>query len=121
VLFFSSIAALAGNNSSNEKGRSNQGHAGPLFYTLLVFYIIVLVAVSYYLAGIVERISDLTGLSAGTSGAIFLAWATSLPELVVTISAIIIGSSEMGIGNILGSNIFNFSILATKRCFCIFM
>ena len=79
---------------------------------MLIFYILVLVAVSYYLAGVVDRISAVTGLSAGTAGAVFLAWATSLPELVVTISAIIIGSSEMGIGNILGSNIFNFSILA---------
>jgi cation:H+ antiporter len=112
ILFFASIAALAGNNRSDNQESRNPGHAGPFFYILLVFYIIVLVAVSYYLAGIVERISVLTGLSASTSGAIFLAWATSLPELVVTISAIVIGSSEMGIGNILGSNIFNFSILA---------
>jgi len=44
-------------------------------------------------------------------GALFLAWATSLPELVVTVSAIIIGSAEMGIGNIIGSNIFNLMIL----------
>jgi cation:H+ antiporter len=46
------------------------------------------------------------------AGAIFLAWATSLPELVVTISSVIRGSVEMGIGNILGSNIFNMAVLA---------
>ena len=112
ILFISSINALTMNSSDERSGKRDPGHAGPLFYALLVIYILVLVAVSYYLAGVVDRISTLTGLSAGTSGAIFLAWATSLPELVVTVSAIIIGSSEMGIGNILGSNIFNFSILS---------
>ena len=113
ILFCSSIIALTSNgNTDGNDGGKEKGHAGPLFYTLLVFYILVLVAVSYYLAGVVDRISTLTGLSAGTAGAVFLAWATSLPELVVTISAIIIGSSEMGIGNILGSNIFNFAILS---------
>ena len=112
ILFFLSISALSRNGNSEQEEKRDPGHAGPLFYTLLVFYLLVLVTVSYYLAGVVDRISTLTGLSAGTSGAIFLAWATSLPELVVTISTIILGSSEMGIGNILGSNIFNFSILA---------
>ena len=110
ILFFLSITALTQNGEDDEKREG--GHAGPVFYAVLIFYILVLVAVSYYLAGVVDRISAVTGLSAGTAGAVFLAWATSLPELVVTISAIIIGSSEMGIGNILGSNIFNFSILA---------
>ena len=113
VLFFLSIAALTSNgNADDSEEKKEKGHAGPLFYSVLVFYILVLVAVSYYLAGVVDRISSLTGLSAGTAGAVFLAWATSLPELVVTVSAIIIGSSEMGIGNILGSNIFNFGILS---------
>ncbi len=112
IFFFASISALTQHSSDEEGDERDPGHAGPVFYTLLIFYIIVLVVVSYYLAGVVERISILTGLSSSSAGAIFLAWATSLPELVVTISAIIIGSSEMGIGNILGSNIFNFAILS---------
>ena len=45
-------------------------------------------------------------------GSVFVAAATSLPELVVTISALRIGALDMAIGNLLGSNLFNIFILA---------
>lgn len=37
---------------------------------------------------------------------------TSLPELVISISAVRMGSVDMAVGNLLGSNIFNMLILA---------
>lgn len=45
-------------------------------------------------------------------GTLFVAAATSLPELVVTISAVRIGAVDMAIANLLGSNLFNIAILA---------
>lgn len=45
-------------------------------------------------------------------GTLFVAAATSLPELVVTIAAIRIGAVDMAIANLLGSNLFNIAILA---------
>jgi cation:H+ antiporter len=39
-------------------------------------------------------------------GTLFVAAATSLPELVVTIAALRLGSTDMAIGNLLGSNLF---------------
>ncbi len=45
-------------------------------------------------------------------GALFLAAATSLLELVVTLSAIRIGALDMAIANLLGSNLFNMVVLA---------
>ena len=44
-------------------------------------------------------------------GSFFLAIVTSLPELIVSLSAMKLDAVNMAIGNILGSNIFNFSIL----------
>ncbi|MCB0271792.1 MAG: hypothetical protein KDD46_02125 [Bdellovibrionales bacterium] len=44
-------------------------------------------------------------------GTLFLAFATSLPEMIVTISAFSIGSIDLAIGNVLGSNLFNIAIL----------
>jgi cation:H+ antiporter len=44
-------------------------------------------------------------------GTLFFALVTSLPELTVTISALLHGSSSMAIGNILGSNAMDISIL----------
>ncbi|ADO83234.1 sodium:calcium antiporter [Ilyobacter polytropus] len=53
------------------------------------------------------------GISLGESfvGVILLALATSLPELTVSIQAIRMGSFNMAAGNILGSNIFNITIV----------
>jgi cation:H+ antiporter len=45
-------------------------------------------------------------------GTQFIAAATSLPELVVTISALRIGALDMAIANLLGSNLFNMLIVA---------
>lgn len=45
-------------------------------------------------------------------GTLFVAAATSLPELVVTIAAVRIGAVDMAIANLLGSNLFNIAILA---------
>jgi cation:H+ antiporter len=44
-------------------------------------------------------------------GMILIAIATSLPELVVTISAARMGAADLAVGNILGSNIFNMAII----------
>jgi cation:H+ antiporter len=50
-------------------------------------------------------------------GMILIAVATSLPELVVTISAARIGAVDIAVGNILGSNIFNMVIIALSDAF----
>jgi len=44
-------------------------------------------------------------------GTLFVAFATSLPEMVVTVAAIRIGAVDMAIGNLFGSNLFNILIL----------
>jgi cation:H+ antiporter len=44
-------------------------------------------------------------------GTLFVAFATSLPEVVVTIAALRIGAIDMAIGNLFGSNLFNILIL----------
>lgn len=47
-------------------------------------------------------------------GALLLAIVTSLPELVVTISAFRLGAHAMALGNLLGSNIFNMAIVSVS-------
>ena len=44
-------------------------------------------------------------------GTLFVAFATSLPEVVVTIAALRIGAVDMAIGNLFGSNLFNILVL----------
>ncbi|HBR10133.1 TPA: sodium:proton exchanger [Candidatus Acetothermia bacterium] len=52
-----------------------------------------------------------TGLSASFVGAIMVAVATSLPELVVAVGAIKLGAYDMIIGNMFGSNMFNIATI----------
>ncbi|MDP6398213.1 MAG: hypothetical protein QGH58_06595 [Arenicellales bacterium] len=45
-------------------------------------------------------------------GTLFIALATSVPEMVVTLAAVRIGAVDMAMGNLFGSNLFNILILA---------
>ena len=50
-------------------------------------------------------------------GTLLVAMVTSLPELVVTLSALRLGAVDMAIANLLGSNLFNLLILAIDDVF----
>ncbi len=58
-----------------------------------------------------ERISRGLGLSTAWAGALLLSIATSLPELVTSRRAVIIGAPDLAGGNIFGSNLFNLALL----------
>lgn len=53
----------------------------------------------------------ISGIKESFMGSVFVAIVTSLPELSVTYSAVQIGAFNMIIGNVLGSNIFNITII----------
>ena len=114
LLFILSVIALYKANPNVEDDSPIEA-LGFFFYCKLIFFAAGLVASSFYLSVVVNEIGTTTSIGSAMAGAIFLAWATSLPELVVTISSVIRGSVEMGIGNILGSNIFNMAVLALSE------
>jgi cation:H+ antiporter len=64
-------------------------------------------------------LAEITGLGQTFVGNIFIAFTTTLPEAVVSLYAIRIGSRNLAIGNILGSNIFNVFIVAIDDIFFI--
>lgn len=57
-------------------------------------------------------ISHAMGWRATFVGTLFVAAATSAPEMIVTIAAVRLGALDMGIANLLGSNLFNMLVLA---------
>ena len=57
------------------------------------------------------------GISEWVIGIIMISFGTSLPELVVSISAAIKGKVEMAIGNIIGSNLANTTIVLAAAAF----
>lgn len=71
-----------------------------------------LVLFSILITYITDEISVRLNLGTGIAGALFLGIATSLPEVTSTISLIKMGNFNVAVGNIVGSNIFNFLVLA---------
>ena len=57
------------------------------------------------------------GLSAGIMGGIFIAVATSLPELVIAITAIRAGALSLAVGDIIGGNAFDTLFIAVSDFF----
>lgn len=76
-----------------------------------LFAIIVLI-ISVLLSLKAEQIMELTGLNASFVGAIFIGVSTSLPELVTTIALVRHKHFNLAAAGILGSNLFNFTILS---------
>jgi cation:H+ antiporter len=80
--------------------------------------IIVIIAATF-LPTIGKGIAETTGLGQTFVGNIFIAISTSLPEVVVSISAVKMDAIDLAIGNLFGSNIFNIFILAIDDVFFI--
>jgi len=59
-----------------------------------------------------DRIAELSGLGRVFVGSVFLAAATSLPELSVDMNAVRLGSPDLAAGDLLGSSLMNLLILA---------
>lgn len=73
---------------------------------------VAVVAAGVLLPGAALDLAEAMGWTSTFVGTLFLAAATSLPELVVTLAAIRIGALDMAIANLLGSNLFNMLVLA---------
>jgi len=56
-------------------------------------------------------VSRRLGISTAVIGLTVVAMATSLPELAVSLAAVLHGSSEVAVGNVVGSNIFNMAVI----------
>jgi len=88
--------------------------------TAVVNYVInamVVIIAAIFLPKIGEGIAETTGLGQTFVGNIFIALSTSLPEVIVSISAVKMGAIDLAVGNLFGSNIFNIFILAIDDMF----
>lgn len=77
----------------------------------------VVVGAALWLPYVGAEISQHMGWSQSFVGTLFIALATTLPEMVVTVSALRLGAIDMAIANLFGSNLFNVFILAIDDLF----
>ncbi len=72
---------------------------------------LTILLVAPWLAVSASRLATATGLGASFFGTLFIAFTTSLPELVVSITAMRLAAFDLVVGNIFGSNAFNMAII----------
>ena len=78
---------------------------------------VLVVSAALWLPQLGAELARQTGLGEAFVGSLFIAITTSLPEIVVSLAAVRIGALDLGIGNVLGSNLFNLLILGLDDVF----
>lgn len=107
IVYF--ISVMKGGHGE-EDSTSNQEKYVIIKFILCGLFMIIL---STMLTVEADKLSHLyPKFSSSTIGAILLGITTSLPEVVTTFALLKLGNINMAISNMLGSNIFNFLVLA---------
>lgn len=78
-------------------------------YALAAMFIVV---AGIWLPLVGVQLARIMGWSDSFVGTLFIAFATSMPELVTTLASLRIGAVDLALGNILGSNLFDLLIVA---------
>ena len=82
-----------------------------LIWLQLLAAVVLIVIAGTRLSGDADAVSERTGLSRSWIGVLLLATVTSLPELVTGVTAAYTGAPDIAVGGILGSCVFNLTIL----------
>lgn len=83
-----------------------------LLITKFILMAVLIIISGTFLSRFGDIIADKTGLGQILIGSILIALATSLPEMVTSITSSIMGAPDIAVGNVFGSNTFNLVILA---------
>lgn len=78
-------------------------------YTMAAAFIVM---AGVWLPFVGVQLARMMGWSDSLVGTLFIAFATSMPELVTTLVSLRIGAVDLALGNILGSNLFDLLIVA---------
>jgi len=79
-----------------------------LYFAISAAFII---GAGIWLATIGDEIALVTGWGQSFVGSLLLAFTTSLPEITVSFAAMRIGATDMAIANMIGSNLFNMTVI----------
>lgn len=79
-----------------------------LYFSISAAFII---GAGIWLATIGDELALVTGWGQSFVGSLLLAFTTSLPEITVSFAAVRIGATDMAIANMIGSNLFNMTII----------
>jgi cation:H+ antiporter len=81
-------------------------------YTVFSVSAVFIIGAGIWLATIGDEIALTTGWGQSFVGGLLLAFTTTLPEITVSFTAMRIGAIDMAVANLIGSNLFNLTILS---------
>ncbi len=107
-----------GRENGDDKEIRGQQNIGKKTLTVLLGSSILIYIGAKYMVESIINLSDLLGIGKEIIALTAVALGTSLPELMVSITAVKGGKPEIAIGNVLGSNIFNsFAVMGVSAMF----
>ena len=107
LLLFALIIFLAYSFKEDKGGKEHNISVSWKTYALLILSGVLVYFGADYTIVAISELSQLFGISSEIIALSLVALGTSLPELVISVSAARKGSTEIAVGNVLGSNIFN--------------
>ena len=113
VLYALSVRFLAGDNGADSEQEEEEVNLS--LRAIIVRFVLAslgIIVASIILTYVTDDIATELNLGSGLAGALFLGVATSLPEVTSTISLFRMRNFDIAFGNIAGSNVFNFFVLA---------
>ena len=117
IVYGINVKFMKGDNSATNENEDHCALSISQVAIRFLCYSIALVSVSILLTHVSDSLSKELNLGSTVAGAIFLGVATSLPELSASINLVRMKNFNASFGNIVGSNLFNFTIL----CFADFL
>ncbi len=93
--------------SDDDDGDDDRAKASLKSYGLLILGGILVSVGATYVIEAISGLSTLAGISPAIIALTAVALGTSLPEVIVSMSAVKKGKTSIAVGNVLGSNIFN--------------
>lgn len=111
VIYFVSLKFLSNDDCQNDE-EENSPLTVKQIITRFVLMSLGLVAMSIVVTYFTDIIQEQLNLGASFAGAIFLGVVTSLPELASSVALVRRRNFNAMVGNVLGSNMFNFTIFS---------
>ena len=104
---------------TSEAGESESDDGLSLKAAVVRFIVcaVILIGASIAMTYLTDMVANMLKLGKTFAGALFLGVATSLPELISSVTLCYRGNFDAAAGNIIGSNVFNFTILFVADMF----
>lgn len=107
ILYFVYLFMMAKKSREKEEENTEKPKPAWLLAVLIVIGMLMIVFGSDFTVNGATRIAKSIGISERFIGLTIVAFGTSLPEIVTSVTAAKKGNADIAIGNIVGSNIFN--------------